>query len=299
MDRELSFSYDNDLYFGTDQYYTSGANIVYGRLLHQGSKWYDRFKSKRSDSLKVIARLQYGHKIFTPSKIKNRFATQFDRPYAGWHYIKFHVQNFHGVNSSNLYRVELGLVGKQSGIGNFHVWWHEQFGFPTPKGWKYQISNEVILNLAYNRQMMWSPVRRIGFYSNTGVKVGNGMNMASQELVARYGKANRLINSAFANSRLDKIIPKIGNKDPEEEEGFLFYGFEGRYMLSNIFIEGSLINQETLHTEDLETFVLVRKWGFMYSNYYTTFYFTVYKLSKEVVGAKKHRYVSLNLIFRF
>jgi len=299
IDRELHFRYDNDLYFGTDQYYTSGVDITYGRIINKESNFYERFKSRRSDSLKLIGRIQYGHKIFTPSKIKEKYVTRFDRPYAGWHYLKFHLQNHPGENIVNRYMIELGLVGGMSGIGNFHTWWHEKMGFPQPRGWQYEIGNEVILNFAYNRSMMWSPVRRIGFFSDTGIKLGNGINQATQELSLRYGKANRLFNSAKRGSRLSKHIPVVGNSDPEEEEGFFFYGIEGRYILNNVFIEGSLIRNEVLHQEELEKYVIVKKWGFIYSNYYTTFSFVVYNISPENKGARRHRYISVNLALRF
>lgn len=301
MDRELHLSYDNDLFFATDQYYTSGVNITHARIIDEGTKLYSRFKSKRNDTLKVIGRIQYGHKIFTPSKIKKRNVNDFDRPYAGWHYLKFHVQNHPGVNSMNRYTLTLGVVGDRSGIGNFQEWWHDKFGFPQPRGWKYQIRNEFILNFDYNRMMYWSPIKNVGFLSDTGIKLGNGITGATQHLQVRYGRSGRLFNSGAGRSRISKHIPVVGNNDPEEEEGYFFYGFEGQYVLSNIFIEGTLIgeNRESPHVEELETFVIVRKYGFTYTNYYTTFSFTVYKMTPENEGAKTHRYVSLNLAFRF
>ncbi|MTI21367.1 lipid A deacylase LpxR family protein [Fulvivirga sp. RKSG066] len=299
MDRELNISYDNDLYFGTDRYYTSGLDIIHRRLLKANSPWFQRFKSRRNDSTKVIAGFHYGHKIFTPYKIKRKNVEDFDRPYAGWHYLKLHMQNFPGANSMNSFSLELGVVGEMSGIGNFQEWWHEKLSFPQPQGWKYQVGNEVILNLVYKRSMQWSPVRRIGLYSDTEIKLGTGMNRATQSAELRYGKANRLFNSAKANSRLSHKLPVVGNNDPEEEEGYLFYGIEGQYVLSNIFIEGSLLRAETPHTEELEDVVIVRKWGFVYSNYYTTFSFTVYRMTPENKGARKHRFINLNLAFRF
>lgn len=297
IDRELSFSYDNDLYFGTDRYYTSGGTVTYSFLKKGGSDIHRRFG--RLDSSKVIGRVQYGHQIFTPNKIKWRDINEFDRPYAGWQFFQFQVQNFPRNNVMNRYIIELGAVGEITGMGNFQEWYHEQLSFPQPRGWQYQIQNEAVLNLEYHRKMHWSPVRRIGFYSDTGLKFGNGINRASQEIMVRYGKANRLVNSGAADSRISDHIPVVGNSDPEEEEGFIFYGIEGQYVMSNIFIEGSLINSESPHTEEIEQFVIVKKWGFVYTNYYTTFSFIVYHLTPENKGAKDHKYLSLNLSFRF
>lgn len=297
IDRELRITYDNDLYFGTDQYYTSGGTATYSFLTKPTSRLHNRFG--RNDSAKVIGSIEYGHQIFTPNKIKRRDVNEFDRPYAGWQYLQFQVQSHSRKNIMNEYSVELGVVGERSGMGNLQQWYHDRLSFPQPQGWQYQIENEVILNLEYHKKMLWSPVRRIGFYSDTGLKFGNGINRATQEVTVRYGKANRLSNSEAGQSRISNHIPVVGNSDPEEEEGFIFYGIEGQYVMSNIFIEGSLINPESPHTEELEQFVIIKKWGFTYTNYYTTFSFVVYNLSPENKGAKDHTYLSLSLSFRF
>lgn len=297
IDRELNITYDNDLYFGTDRYYSSGGAVSYSFLTKPTSRLHQRFA--RFDSTKVIGRVQYGHQIFTPNKIKRRDVADFDRPYAGWQFLQFQVQSLSRNNVANIYKIELGVVGERSGMGNLQEWYHERLSFPQPRGWDYQIQNEVILNLEYHKKLHWSPMRRIGFYSDTGVKFGNGMNRATQEITMRYGKANRLLNSGAAQSRISDHIPVVGNSDPEEEEGFIFYGIEGQFVMSNIFIQGSLINSESPHTEELEQFVIIQKWGFVYTNYYTTFSFIVYNLSPENKGAKDHTYLSLSLSFRF
>lgn len=298
MDRELIFAYDNDLFMGTDGYYTSGAVVEYGRILSKNTGL-RRFFTPRRDSLKIIGRITYGHKIFTPKKVSFRDVNEFDRPYAGWHYLNFSIQNHPSENVQNHYQVQLGVVGPGSGIGNFHRWWHEGLGFPPPRGWEYEIANEVVLNTSYERKMIWYPIERLGIYSKSGINIGTGSNYGSQELSIRYGRAGRLFNSAAGKSRISKHIPVVGNSDPEEEEGFLFYGFEGQYVLSNIFIEGSMFNESSPHTESVEKFVLIRKWGFTYSNYYTTFSIVFYKISEEVIGGRSHQYLSFNLSKRF
>lgn len=297
--RELHFNYDNDLVFGTDQFYTSGVNIFYSRLISKGSDFYAKFNSKKSDTLKVITRYQYGHKIITGEDIDNREIVPNDQPYAGWHYLKFHLINFPAQNSRNQYSITLGYVGEGSGIGNFHKWWHNWLNIESPKGWQYEIANEPVLNLQYQRMYYMEPLRNVGFSTESTFEVGNGMNRASQSVLAKYGRSGRLVNSGLGDSRMSASIPKVGNNDPEEEEGFIYYKLEAHAVASNILIQGSLFNDKSPHTEEIEHFYVSREWGFMYTNYYTTFMFAFHRIGKQIVGGKKHRYFSLHLIKRF
>ncbi len=299
MDRELQLSYDNDVYFLTDRYYSSGANIAYSRFIQPDSKFYRRFRSKRSDALKVITRFHYGHRIYTPNEIKERDVDNFDRPYAGWHYLKFQMLNFPARNTANRYTVEFGLVGNRSGIGNFQEWWHNSFNIEQPRGWQFQISSEPVINLGYDRIKNWRLAKKIKLMTSSGVQLGNGQNKVDQEVMLRVGKFNDLINSSIINSRVSGQMPKRGVYPKDGEEGFVFCGINASYVLSDIFIEGSLFNNESPHTEDIHNLVFIRRWGFMYSNYYVTFFFTFYRVGREVVGGRSHRFLNLNLAFRF
>lgn len=299
MDRELLFRYDNDLIFMTDRYYTSGMNITYSRLIKQESDFYKFFGSKKSDSSKLITHYDYGHKMFTPRKISKRKVEEFDRPYAGWHYVRLRVQNFPHPNNGNVFQIEAGVVGEASGIGQFQEWWHGKLGITQPKGWEYEIENELVFNLAYNKLRSWKLVNGVDIVTDSGVKFGNGQNRLSQGMTLRLGDFNALNNSGFGESRISFKRPKYSVNNDERDEVFFFYGVAAHQVISNIFIQGSLISDDSPHTEHLEEFVIARQWGIMFTNYYTTFYFTVHRISPEVVGGNVHRFLSLNLSFRF
>ncbi|MGD1961716.1 MAG: lipid A-modifier LpxR family protein [Fulvivirga sp.] len=300
MDRELEFTYDNDLIFFTDRYYTSGTNIAYSRLIKPSSNFYRRFSSKRMDSSKLITRYHYGHRIYTPKEIKERDVEEFDRPYAGWHYGRFELLNFPSEDMANKYSIDIGLVGEKSGIGNLHEWWHKALGLTPPRGWQYEIASEPLVNFSYNRIKNWRIIKKVKLITNTGASVGNRKNKFEQEFLLRIGKFNELMNSSVVNSRVDDFIPELGYYPKDGgEEGFFFYSISGSWVLSNILIEGSVFNNESPQTEEADDFVITRKWGFVYSNYYTTFSFTVYRIGEEVIGGRVHRYLNLNLAVRF
>jgi len=300
MDRELLFSYDNDLLFLTDQYYSSGANITYSRIINAKSDFYSKFSSKKSDSSKLITRYNYGHQVITPSNIENPDVEDFDRPYAGWHYLNFHLLNFPKRNVMNKYSIELGLVGEQSGIGNFQEWWHETFNILGPRGWDYEIANEPVLNFGYNRLKNWRVSKGFDVITDSGLKIGNGQNKITQNVTLRAGQINDINNSGFANSRMSGSKPGLKSLNSKNKEEFIvFYGYSAEYILSNIFIEGSLFNENSPHTEELESFVFVNKVGIIYTNYYTSFSIVYHRISREAVGTNAHRYISASLGFRF
>lgn len=299
MDRELVFRYDNDLIFMTDQYYTSGANFTYGKAVNRQGNLYKLFRSKRSDSLKVITHFDYGHQMFTPKEIRKRKVETFDRPYAGWHYVRVRIQNFPSENTLNKFQLELGLVGEASGIGNFHEWWHNALGIVRPKGWDYEIDNEFIINLSYHKIRNWRIIKGVNIITDSGVKFGNGENRISQNVTLQLGKVNRLINSGYTQSRASSDVPLLTSRDSEQEEGYFFYGIKAQQVFSNILIQGSLLGEDSPHIEQTEEFVISRYWGFMYTHYYTSFSFTVVRISPEVVGGNVHRYLSMSLAFRF
>ena len=301
INRELSFTYDNDNYFGTDQYYSSGAKINYSRHVESDTKFYKKFHSKKTDSTKLIIRYTYGHQMITPSDIKLRpeQLLSMDRPYAGWHYASFSIDNYPSNKAKNSYKITLGLIGEESGIGNLHEWWHKSFGIKHPRGWDTEIRTEPIINLQYNRLQSFKIYNGMNVVTNSHVQTGNGANKIGQSATIRWGKSNTIDNSSFANSRLSNKMPQIDNNDPQEEEGFIFYGWDASYVLNNVLIQGSLFNDQSPYVKDIEQLVYIRKFGFMYSNYYTTAAFTIYKISREVIGGKPHHFVSLQLTFRY
>jgi hypothetical protein len=299
--REINFSYDNDVYFGTDQYYSSGATLHYSRLVDHANRLYHKLSKHNTDSSKLIIRYSYGHKIFTPNKIKvaPQEILKGDRPYAGWHFMGLSVDNFPSINSKNSYRLTLGMVGDKSGIGNFHEWWHDKLNMPHPTGWDSEIQNELVLNLGYNRLQTLKIYKGMDLVTDSKLTLGNGSNQIGQAATVRWGKVNPIDNSTFAHSRLSHTIPQLGNPSLNEEELFIFYGWDANYVLSNIFIQGSIFNDRSPLTKDIEPFVFIRKYGFMYSNHYASLAITVYKISREIVDSDIQRYISLEFAFRY
>lgn len=300
INREFGLKYDNDIVFFSDKYYTSGLDITYARILKPSSTLTRLFSSSQRDTSKSIVRFNYGHKIYTPEKIMEMELENRDRPYAGWHYFSLGVNTFPKASRSNQFSMELGVVGKASGIGNFQTWYHSVTGIVAPEGWESQIANEFIVNLRYNRFQSFHIGKVMDFILETEIQGGNGQSFLGAMGTVRFGRINDINNSAYTSSRLDTAIPTASLQEyTDNEEGYLFYGMKGQYILNNIFIEGSLFNDNSPHQEELENFLVTQQIGYMYSNYYTTVTVTVYALSEEVVGGKRHAFASIALMLRF
>lgn len=299
IDQEFSINYDNDIVFFTDQYYTSGVDVNYAFLLRKKNSIYNFFNNQLEDTTKMIIRVNYGNKIFTPSKIKEPDVEKRDRPYAGWQALTATVSTFPKVSTAHRYSFQIGLVGQQSGMGNFQQWYHEKNGITFPLGWEYQIADEVVLNLGYNRKQGLVEGRVMDFSGELDLQLGNGFSSAGIGALTRLGSFNKLNNSAYSESRLSSSIPVVGNNDNEEVESFFFFGLRADYVFNNIFIEGSIFNDNSLHVEELENGLITQQYGYMYSNYYTTVALTIFRLSPEIVGAKKQHYFRAAIFLRF
>ena len=142
------------------------------------------------------------------------------------------------------------MIGEKSGVGNFHEWWHKGRGIVIPRGWEYEIANEPLINFGYQRIKDWKIIKSLHLVTNSSVSLGNRENKLEQEVLLRIGKFNELMNTSFMNSRVDDIIPQLGYYPKDGgEEGFFFYGISGGYVLSNIFIEGSLFITPLSHLQ--------------------------------------------------
>ena len=85
-----------------------------------------------------------------------------------------------------------------------------------------------------------------------------------------------------------------------KQEFFLFAGTGINYVLSNIFIEGSLFpNNASPFTVQLEPWVIQNRFGVMFSKHDISWSITFFHLSNEVKAGGSHDYASAALAVRF
>ena len=106
----IELSVDNDLYFKTDHYYSSGIFISYGK--------------KKEDKIYYWTLAQH---IYNPSLRYTNDTSIMDYPYSGWLYAQHEREYFLKENSSYSYGFELGVTGGASLAKTFQNFYHKTF----------------------------------------------------------------------------------------------------------------------------------------------------------------------------
>jgi hypothetical protein len=290
---EITITIDNDIFLFSDWYYTAGHKISYRKLLgHEQAL--AKLITQGNVSSKAIVSFNLGNKIFTPKRIQFANSVNMDRPYAGFEYGSISISRLKGKRNVSSLEFEIGLIGKATGLGKLQQWWHAKTGLEVPRGWNTQIANEVVLNMNYRYERNFKIVKYFDLVSTSGVFFGTGSNKITQDLRVRLINFNPITESLFSNNRL------AFSGSPDKEEVFIFGGIGIDYVISNIFLEGSLFkNNQSFFTVNATPWVLRSNFGIMYARNRGSFALSVNNLAKEVAKGSGHSYVGLAFSLRF
>jgi hypothetical protein len=288
--REIAIGVDNDYPLATDQYYTAGQEFSYRFLLNKRIPLF-----RNNDSIKSIFSLHYGNKIFNPKNLDTRDTRYMDRPYCGWNFVSAELRNFRRKNTSNFIALQAGLVGAESGMGQLQLWLHKTIHLYSVEGWASQIRNEVVINVNVNHTHGFELGKRAELVSSSGAWAGTGSNKITQEFTLRLFRFNPLNQSAFMNATLSGRETRRNRS-----EFFMFASLGGEFVLSNIFIQGSLFrNNPSPFTTSINPLFFSQKLGVQYSTNRISFALMIVHLTKETSFVSFHNYVSGSLAYRF
>lgn len=254
----LGVYFENDLFAGTDRYYTNGAKL----------SWSSPDLSQYRDSpyaspfLPLFGLIPYinetayqknlvfaiGQSIYTPDDTESYALSRNDRPYAGWLYVGMGVvwKNTHVRNSLLL---DVGVVGSYSYAEETQRYVHDARGFDHPNGWNNQLHNELGLMLAYERTWRFPHiVRRSGFewefLPHMGAVAGNVKTHANLGGEYRIGFnlpddfGTGVIGPASSTSTpVDGIMGASHSWFPLGM--YLFARADGRAVGRNVFVDGN------------------------------------------------------------
>ncbi len=290
--QEFAIANENDVYVlkNTDRYYSNGILLHY-RFIPKADSWLG--KRKRQENKRIID-IELSQKFYTPVNLTLTDFNDYDRPYAGWLYAGFTVLDFPKNNQRIEYGLELGTTGRPSGAEAFQTWYHATVGFPRPRGWGFQIAQELAANLKANYQYQFSLVDGVlDLVTTSSAMVGSAFTNFVQRADLRVGRLQALNESGFANAM-------IGQRNSDWRNHFYFFtGYGQQWTMHDITIEGSLWNDRSIHTEELISNVRHLRVGWAASSANTTFRMTYHALSEEVEGGRNHDYVGFELLLRF
>jgi len=292
FDQEFAIANENDVYVfkNTDRYYSNGILLHY-RFLPKTNNWLGK---RRNLNNKRIVDIELSQKFYTPLDLTLRNIEDFDRPYAGWLYGGITISDFYSANQRLEYGLELGTTGRPSGAEAFQTWYHATVGFPTPRGWGFQIAPELALNLKAKYQCQWVISEgKLDLVTSTSAMLGSAFTNVIQNVDLRWGRLQPLNQSGFANALIGERAGDFRN------HFYLFSGYGYQWTMHDITIQGSLWNDKSPHTEEIFSSVRHFRVGWAASSPNTTFRMTYHWLSEEVKGANNHDYVGIELLLRF
>ena len=184
----LNLDVENDLYFLTDQYYSSGIFIEKGKVVEK-------------DSVKKFKIWELGQEIFTPSDTDSKDFQNYDYPFGGWSFLKHTIQTKKKNNHFFEYGFQFGFTGEWSLADKIQNVYHKKINADIST-WAAQIPNALHLNIftSYYFQTLIFPkilfyrkykgilgTQRVAFETNLGLNYGINVN-------------DKISNPLFSNS---------------------------------------------------------------------------------------------------
>jgi len=227
----IKMQIDNDWF--TDQYYSAGFELSYFRHNRSSQDSSEKFRTWFG---------KYGFKIYTPNVYDEESYRTMDqdRPFAGFQYLLGGIQSFSiPKNKFQQYFLRVGQVGPKAGLEGIQRSAHKLAGYEPIFGWENQIVNEVVIdaNVQWLKEWRLDPDVALSL-SNTG-QFGTANNYFQTGVNFRIGKFDNINQSGWLQPRLSS---QDSNSQSKNAEAYVVAGFSLQYVLSNIFLEGSLFD---------------------------------------------------------
>jgi lipid A 3-O-deacylase len=195
-DRLVQYTFANDAFFRTDYYFTQGMslNLVLPVLAKSPVK-----KILLPGPTSAVQ--HHGVKLyydgFTPLRIQDDTIRRGDRPYASYIYASlYRIATNREKHQRLTSGLDIGFIGPAAGAKGFQTTVHRLIDAPTPRGWNFQIRNDLVLGytVGYERQLL-AAGRAAELIGSAQGSVGTLNTFGEAGLLLRVGK----LNSYFSN----------------------------------------------------------------------------------------------------
>ena len=140
----VKLSVDNDLYFVTDRYYSSGIFLSYG---------YKKGKpGVKLDSIDTSTYVHWhlGQEVYTPARLQTRDLSKLDYPFGGWLFIEREVLKYFNDRTAFSWGIQIGTTGDESLAPWMQNFYHLNFLKLPRVTWEAAMPQEIHLNLNIN-----------------------------------------------------------------------------------------------------------------------------------------------------
>lgn len=237
---------------GSDEYYTNGLALsltwqpTWGKDLAKAIPFNEYFGPARH-----AVGFTFGQLMFTPSDIEDPNPRPNDEPYAGYLYGGFYFQRStdtvaapDAIPTLDHFQIDIGVIGKASGAGWAQESVHEAFNFDEPRGWEYQLNDEVTVQFTYRKkwrfELLPENVQRetgLQFQAIPGGAISLGTVYRNVEAGALFRLGFNLPDD-YGPGRLADLPDGTGRP----LKGWSFYGFgrlTGQIVQHNVFLDGN------------------------------------------------------------
>ncbi|HTR96320.1 MAG TPA: lipid A deacylase LpxR family protein, partial [Candidatus Acidoferrales bacterium] len=174
----------------TDRNYTYGMHTNWWGEPDVMPDWVERVAERLGGAgYDAHRRLSFeaGQELYTPDSLSDRNPIHNDRPYAAWLYAGAILTNTDLRHQRSL-DVRLGMVGPDAQGEEIQTWWHRYEHIRLPRGWRYQLSDEVGLRASLDEH--WRPFgfrRFVDLIPHARVTAGNVLDEAAAGATFRIG----------------------------------------------------------------------------------------------------------------
>ncbi|PHK96621.1 hypothetical protein CR162_01485 [Pseudoroseomonas rhizosphaerae] len=239
----LSFSLENDMFGGSDRYYTNGFQLAWrspSADLPAPLGWLN----DRLDWLMGPGALRwglaFGQSLYTPRNTDTVLPDPRDRPYAGYLYGAASLSRVSG-RTANLFELQLGVVGP-SALGEFvQNNYHDIINIDQTNGWKSQLKDEPAITALYERK--WRlPLGQLNGFGLEAIPSAT-VSLGNVQTYAAVGGLLRLGEGLEADLGPPRIRPALAGStafQPRQDFGwYVFAGLDGRAIARDIFLDGN------------------------------------------------------------
>jgi len=273
--REIGVRSDNDTYvsISEDKYYTNGLDFFYRFIPNK----------EIAGVKKKVIEFSIGNKMYTPSSANKPDVIDHDRPFAGYMYVNAEVSKFYENESMFRYGAQVGIMGPASGVAAFQDLMHDFIGWYSVNGWEHQVTNAIGLNA----HAMYSMKVTNYLSKQADINLYAFANVGTIHTNLNIGFWNRIsilqLNKVYESSLYGSSIVKDKNIKMKRRMDFFFF-FKPQIELHayDATMQGSLFNDKSPVTFDVEPFQWSFEFGLMFQFERANIWYSVIMKSKDV-----------------
>ena len=271
----LNLDVENDLYFLTDEYYSSGIFIERGKVIEK-------------DSIKKFKIWELGQEIYTPSDTDSKDFQNYNYPFGGWTFLKYILQIEKKNNGFFEYGFQFGLTGEWSLADRVQNFYHKKIINADIPTWGAQIPKALHLNIFTSYYFQTEIIPKIFMYRKFKAILGTQRIAIETNFGLNYGIN---VNDKISNP-LNLNSGRLG----------IYFGLNPSFVFHDFMLSGKgFQKQKASFTASSKTFRLIFDLGFSYKFKNWKFIYTYKNRTPDnfIQPRKQHHYNKLSVSYFF